>query len=134
MEKKGTVLILDQDLELASILSGYLTAQGLRVQFTTRVREALRKLSYAKFAHVFIDPDLNPDHHAEVLMELSSGSGLNALTPITLMTANLETKIQMPHVKRLQSILIKPFTLKEFIHHFLNAGSKASPGGTRRAA
>lgn len=116
MAAKETVLIVDLDSALASILGAYLTAQGYRVQFTTRVRECLRKIENQKFSHIFLDPDLGPDSAAQVLTELMAKSGFNALTPLTLMTAKTEMSIPAASTKRLHSILPKPFSLQEFAY------------------
>jgi DNA-binding NtrC family response regulator len=114
MAANETVLIVDRDSDLVSILSSYLTMSGYRVCFTTRVREALRKLAFQKFSHVFLDPDLAPDNALQILDELSSPNSMNSRTPLILMTFNLEYTLPMPSVKRIQAILAKPFPLGEF--------------------
>ena len=114
MENKGTVLIVDRDSALASILGSCLNVQGYRVQFTTRVRECLRKIGNQKFSHVFVDPDLSPDNVNEIYTELSESSRLNQQTPLTVMTADMEMPLQPSTIKRLHSILPKPFNVQEY--------------------
>lgn len=116
MAAKGTILIVDRDSTLASILGSSLNVQGYRVQFTTRVREALRKAANQKFSHIFVDPDLSPDNVNELYAELMEKSGMNATTPLTLLASNLEEMLLPETIKRLHSILPKPFNLQEFLY------------------
>ena len=124
MDTKGSILIIDQDSELVSILSAFLTASGYRVVFTTRVREALKKLALLKFAHIFIDPNLKPDDASKVLLDLTLTDSLNAKTALTILVSDGDFQVPMAMVKRIFSLLPKPFTLDEFAHHLATAVSK----------
>lgn len=115
MSKRGSVLLVDQDSQLVTILASFLTAQGYRAIFTTRVREAIKKLRNQKFSHVFVDPDLRPDSPSELLAEVTDPNSLNFQTPITLMTAKLNEEVKLEEAKRLSAIMQKPFTLREFL-------------------
>jgi len=118
MIKNGTILIVDQDSELMSILAAYLTSQDFRVLFTTRVREAKRKIRNQRFAHIFVDPELPPDDVLDLLRDLIRTDSLNAQTAVTLMTSNKNLLLPMSMVKRIHSLLIKPFNLEEFAFRF----------------
>lgn len=119
MASLGSILILDRDSELVTILSSYLSALGYRPIFTTRVREAIKKLRNQKFHHLFIDPDLKPDQIEPLIDEIQVMGNLNQNTPLTFMTSNMDIAISMDHVKRVKAILPKPFTLREFNHKLL---------------
>ena len=106
--------MVDQDSELVSILGAYLNTQGYRVLFTNRVRAAQKKISIQKFAHIFVDPELAPDEGVKILIDLNLPASLNFKTPLTLMTTNENFLLPMSVVKRINSLLIKPFTLEEF--------------------
>lgn len=114
LSKNGTILIVDQDSALASILASYLTCQDFRVLFTTRIREAKLKIRNQRFVHIFVDPELPPDDGLELLYELIRSNSVNARTSITLMTSNKDFLLSMSIVKRIHSVLTKPFTLEEF--------------------
>lgn len=119
-----TVLLVDQDAELSSILSAFLLANGLKVQTTTRAGAAIRKLEIQRFHHVFLDPELRNENALEIINTLSRNDSLNSKTPITLMSADGGFQLSMPTAKRIHSILMKPFTLSEFAYH-LSTGQKA---------
>lgn len=114
MTNNGSVLLIDRDSELTAILGSYLTALGYKVMFTNRVREALRKVANQRFDHIFVDPDLSPDNLLPLIEDLETNGSLNHKTPVTLMTFDLDYMVPMPHVKRISSILPKPFSLAEF--------------------
>jgi DNA-binding response OmpR family regulator len=123
-EITSAVLVVDHDSELASILGAFLTAQGHRSLFTTRVREAARKIANQKFTHIFVDIGLKPESISSLFMELAAPGCLNAQTPITIMASDLEATLPMANVKRVHSILAKPFTLQEFANQIFSADKK----------
>lgn len=128
MKPLGSVLIVDRDSELVSILSSFLSLRGYRVVFTTRVREALKRLANQRFEHIFIDPILDPDNTSELFSDLMTVGTLNFKTPLTLMTFDLEYALPIPTAKRMHSILPKPFSLPELalqIHEATNAQKTA---------
>ena len=114
MEVKGSVLIVDRDSSLVDILSSYLACQGYKVLYTNRVREAVKKIEKQRFAHIFVDPVLEPDNEKQLFAELVRVGSLNAKTPLTIMCKELEFQVVMPVVKRLHAVLRKPFMLGEF--------------------
>jgi DNA-binding response OmpR family regulator len=114
MSKHDTILMVDQDSELVAILGAYLGTQGYRVVFTTRVREALKKVASQKFGHIFLDPELPPDDSIKIVRELCTPSSINLITPLTIMTTNENFLFPMSVVKRIDALLMKPFTLQEF--------------------
>lgn len=114
MSSHGSILIVDRDPELVSILSSFLSTQGYRVVFTTRVREALKKLTNQRFDHIFVDPQLEPDKAEDLFADLMTSGSLNHKTPLTLMTFDLDYQLPMTMSKRLFSILPKPFGLAQF--------------------
>jgi DNA-binding NtrC family response regulator len=104
---------VDQDSDLGSILGSYFSAMGHRVQFTTRVNEAIKKLANQKFSHILVDPSLKPDNVNRIYDTLTIGSEMNRKTPLTLMTFDQNCLVPMSAVKRIHSLLLKPFTLEE---------------------
>jgi DNA-binding NtrC family response regulator len=129
-ENKNTILIIDHDSELASILGAYLNAQGFRTLFTTRIREAVRKVANQKFTHIFVDIELKPESATPLLMELSTAGSLNSQTSLTVMSLNLDATVPMAHLKRIYSVLPKPFTLQEFASHVAAVEKKRSQNKT----
>lgn len=121
MAAGGSVLIIDQDSELSSILAAYLSTICMKTQFTTRVQSAVRKLEIQKFAHVFIDPELRSEDAMLVMTAVSQASSLNFKTPLTFMSCDGTYQIPMTVVKRVHSILMKPFTLDQFAYHLSTA-------------
>lgn len=112
-----SILVVDLDSELSSVLGSYCSLVGMKIQFTTRVPQALRRLEMQRYAHVFLEPNLKMDDPMAVIDILSATGGINAKTPLTLMTANQNFEVPMSAVKRLNSILLKPFSLDEFAFH-----------------
>ncbi len=113
METTGTILLIDQDSELAQIMGSFLSTLGFRVLHTTRVREALKKLSNQKFAFIFVDPELQPDTPETLFAELMDPASLNHKTPLIVSSLNAEAALPMSVVKRIDSILMKPFTIAQ---------------------
>ncbi len=125
MKAQSTILIVDHDSELATILGSYFSTQGCRIQFTTRVNEAIKKIENQKFAHILVDPNLKPDNYERILNELTSGKGMNVKTPLTIMTWEPDFTVPLLAVRRIHSILIKPFKLAEVSYRVLSQGSKS---------
>jgi DNA-binding NtrC family response regulator len=101
METTGTILLIDQDSELAQIMGSFFTTLGFRVLHTTRVREALKKLSNQKFAFIFVDPELKPDTPETLFAELMDPASLNHKTPLIVSSLNAEAALPMAVVKRI---------------------------------
>ncbi len=121
MRTLGSILIVDRDSNLAAILGHFLTANGYTVCFTTRVREGIKKLRNQKFTQIFLDPEVSPDPVGEMFEELMMAGSSNQNTPLTLMSSNSSYILPMKYVKRVNSIMSKPFALREFSYR-LNLG------------
>ena len=121
MAAAKTILIVDLDSELSSILGSYCSMVGMKTQFTTRVAQALRKLENQRYAHIFIDPDLKMDDPIAIIDALSRSGGINSKTPVTFMPADPGFEMPLSTTKRLSSILMKPFSLDEFVFHLKKA-------------
>ena len=117
MASMNSILIIDLDSELSSILSSYCSLIGTKVQFTTRVMPALRKIENQRFSHIFIEANLQIDEPLFVIEALSTKSGINFKTPLTLMVEDQGYQLPTSAASRLSSILLKPFSLDQFVFH-----------------
>ena len=67
-----------------------------------------------KSSPIYMDPDLSPDPVIELFDELILAGNSNLNTPLNLFSANSSCILQMKYVKRINAIMAKPFSLREF--------------------
>ncbi len=106
-----TICIVDADRDLLSLLAAALALEGIRVVAISRTRDALTKLSLQKFAAIVIDSDLKLERSSDVFLAAVDPGGLNARTPIVVMTANLDSEVPQPATTAVKAVLTKPFNI-----------------------
>jgi DNA-binding NtrC family response regulator len=113
--KSKTVLIVDSDQELQSILAAALAIEGFRTVAIGRTRDAIGKLRMQKFSALFIDPQINQERTSDLFLSAMDPNGMNAKTPLVLMSSNLDAEIPLEAVPAIKAYLQKPFNLDEFV-------------------
>lgn len=112
---RHSILIVDTDHELAQIIASFLNFQGYRVNYTSRQREAIGKLSLQKYSCILLDPDLQGEKGEEVIRAAGDPAGMNGRTPFILTTFSLEYGLPYDVVSPIRCILPKPFTLEQLL-------------------
>ncbi len=110
-----TILVVDGDQELQTILAAAFAIEGFRSVTLSRTRDAIGKLRFQQFSAIFLDPDIKSERTSEILLSAADPSGMNTKTPVVIMTASLDTEIPTGVLTSVKAILKKPFNLDELI-------------------
>ncbi len=105
-ELKGSVVVVDDNIDFLNVLKTYLEAKGFNVSTFSKGEEALSFLEKNKVHVAFVDyllPDINGLELAEKVAEKSPS------TKVIIMTGNPDEVIEKKDIPVLQ----KPFRLKE---------------------
>lgn len=116
---RGSILIVDADVELAKLIGAFLNSQGFRVNSTGRVRDAILKLSLQKYHVILLDPDLKSsggnDKGEDVLIGARDPGGMNSKTPFIIMTRSVQYSLPNHTLSQLKAILLKPFEFEDLL-------------------
>lgn len=121
---RESILIIDEDTELARIIGLFLNLQGFRVNHTTRARDAVTKLNLQKYAVIIIDPALGENNRAEEVLTATQDAGsVNAATPFILATKAVDYEVPNNSLPKIKAVLAKPFQLDELLEALRMAGA-----------
>lgn len=112
---RSSILIVDSDSELAQIIGSFLNFHGFRVNHSTKVRDAISKISLQKYSAILIDPDLQGIDGDEVIRAASDPNSMNNKTPIIVMSGSLDYELATDVVNQVQRALPKPFTFEDLV-------------------
>ncbi|SFM93702.1 response regulator transcription factor [Variovorax sp. OV329] len=111
------ILIVEDDLTVSSIMSGYLQSEGLRVDVVSSAHGLLERVARQSFSLVLLDLGL-PDEDGLALMRKLRG---RTATPIMVVTARAEIDTRLIAFELgAADILVKPFDPRELRHRVLN--------------
>lgn len=121
---RESILIIDEDMELARIIGLFLNLQGFRVNHTSRARDAVTKLNLQKYAVIILDPDLGENNRAEEVLSATNDPGtLNANAPFILTTAAFDYEVPNNSLPKIKAVLAKPFKLDDLLEALKMAGT-----------
>ena len=113
---KSSVLIVDGDGELAKIIAAFLNLQGYRVNYVTRIRDAVSKLALQKYTAILLDPKLpNGERGEEVIRAAGDPGGMNSVTPFILMCKDTAYRLPNDSVRHVRGIVGKPFQFEDLL-------------------
>lgn len=81
------ILLVEDDPELSELVAEYLRGEGWEIEVTHNGATALERASETAFAALVLDVMLPGLSGFEVLRRLRAGNGVNARTPIVMLTA-----------------------------------------------
>jgi DNA-binding response OmpR family regulator len=110
-----TILLVDGDPELLSILAAAFALEGFRSVTLSRTRDAIIKLRLQKYSAIFLDPDIQGERTAEIFLSATDPAGMNAKTPVVIMSSNLGAEVPAAAVASVKAVLKKPFNLDELL-------------------
>jgi two-component system, NtrC family, response regulator GlrR len=134
MTEKATVLILDDDAELCTLLSMRLEARGYRVESAGTAREGLEKVGRASYDAMILDLRLPDSTGLDVLADVRARK---PDLPIIMLTAHgtIETAVEAMQ-RGAFGFLTKPFhdheLLQKLAHAVENSGLRREVAGLRR--
>jgi DNA-binding response OmpR family regulator len=106
---KPLVLVVDDEPELAELLATKLQTPGYRTQTCGRVTDAITKLNNQKFDCILLDLRLERGSGERGVDILRSDSNLpNHLTPILVMSGNLDAQVIGRLGNKISGVLVKP--------------------------
>ncbi len=113
MRKSGTILIIDDEVNLRSSLSYILQRVGYQVKTASGAQEALHHLVSQQFDLVFLDLQMPGMDGMQLLPEIQL---INPHLPVIILTANanLETAIQTMR-RGARGYLMKPFDPEQIL-------------------
>ena len=109
------VLLVEDDVSVADVLTEGLEKAGFRVVRAEHVGEANAKLSQQEFACIITDLVLGRGSGTQVIASVRSSRGINAKVPILLMSAYLNLDLVRQLKPMINSVLVKPFDLHTLV-------------------
>jgi len=114
MNKKLSVLVVDDDPKIDETLVDILVAKGHEAVFTTSGREALGLIKEKKFDAVLLDIKMPVINGVDTLVEIKKHS---PLTSVVMITAYAEDKlIGQARIEGALQILLKPLDIDKIIN------------------
>lgn len=111
------ILIVEDDLTVSAIMSGYLQSEGLSVEVVASAQEMLERVGKRAYSLVLLDLGL-PDEDGLALLRKLRG---RTATPIMVVTARSEIDTRLIAFELgAADILLKPFDPRELRHRALN--------------
>ena len=111
----STLLVVDDDPEVCSILAEALGKGGYKVVQAAHVSEANAKLGQQRFDCILTDLYLGKGDGGQLIASLRLGRGLNCKTPVLLMSAHLEIGVIKKLRPMVSGVLVKPFDMKTLL-------------------
>lgn len=106
--KGKSILYVEDDVFLQSLVKGVLEERGLKVVLSTTVDDALIKIGNQKFHFFILDYNLGLNNTSESLIEVIQK--LHQKVPILIMSGVLDVDIVATLMNRVNKILVKPVT------------------------
>ncbi len=115
-DTKASILVVEDDAELANTLVETLNDLGLTAFSATTVRAAGFKLKNQLFSCVILDIRLG-EETGEVVIDImkQNKKSLNVETPILLMSGNIDLGLIKKIGSKVQGAIVKPFTPKDLL-------------------
>lgn len=113
------MLLIDDDVELLSVLASGLTKEGFKVVTASTSSEAQYKIGNQKFSLILIDLQISGRSGLRIMEQLrspSSKNGFNMEVPVILMSGHLDVDSVRKAGKMAQAVLSKPLKVKEVAH------------------
>jgi DNA-binding NtrC family response regulator len=105
----GSVLIIEDDVAIATILEEKLQTLGYQAIYAVTVRDAVQKLRNQRFSCVVLDMVLKDGSHGESLIPILESHWKGDRVPVVVTSGSLETELVKriaPHVK---AAFVKPY-------------------------
>lgn len=116
MAQKASVLIIESDHELVSILGAFFSSINYRVQKCSRVQEAIHKSDSQKYTVILLEAKMSPEKSENFLTALKTKGHPNYKTPVILMTKDVQHQMPPDAFTNVIYLLEKPFKLKELFY------------------
>jgi len=130
---KKSILIIEDDHELAANTSEILTAAGYLNLVSDNVQDAIKKLENQKFHLVIIDMHLGNQTGERIIHVIRKDlCGLNIKTPVLVCSGQLKSKMFENIKHSIDDVIIKPFKmddLLEKVHRWTQQLSVKGAGG-----
>lgn len=108
--KQRWILIVEDEEELANLLSTKLGNAGFRVIRCGRVSDALQKVTNQRFACILLDMRLEQGSGERIIQFVRDDkTGYNFETPILVMSGHLSPDMVKKISKQVSGVLVKPF-------------------------
>lgn len=122
------ILIVEDDVELSSLMTDVLTEAGFDPIATQNVREATFKLKNEEFVCIILDMCLGEENGDGVIEFVRKNHKLpNHDTPILVVSGYLEKDLVEKIAPSIQGALVKPFDMKVLVEQtrkLIHAGLK----------
>jgi DNA-binding response OmpR family regulator len=103
-----SVLIVEDDKELAAGLRDLLDSSGFRVAISATPRDAIQKLTYQQFQCVVLDMKLAGGSGEAVISFMRDPKGMNHRTPILVTSGTLDSIVIKRIGNEVDGVLVKP--------------------------
>jgi DNA-binding response OmpR family regulator len=128
---RKSVLVIEDDLELADSVTEMLTQAGFFTLATDNVADAIKKLENQKFHLVIVDMHLGNQTGEKIIHVIRKDlCGLNIRTPILVCSGQLKPKMFENIKYYIDDVVIKPFKLADLVakaKHWTNVLSSKDP-------
>ena len=110
------ILIIEDEEDLVSLLADRLKREGYSVSSSSSQEDALIKLTNEKFHCLIIDILLKAGTGDRLIALIRNDpAGLNATTPILVISGHLHTDLVKKIAPTVKAILVKPFPMDKFV-------------------
>jgi two-component system copper resistance phosphate regulon response regulator CusR len=109
------ILVIEDDADVCNLLTEGLTKAGYRVVQAMHLGEANAKLAQQRFDCIVTDLYLGKGDGSQVIQGVRLSRGINAKSPILLMSAHLEIEIIKKLRPMINTVLVKPFDMTSFL-------------------
>ena len=106
------ILVVDDDSEIRTLIGAALSREGFECEFASAGDEAVEKLNSRKYALILLDL-MMPRIDGQGVMNHMRFSGMD--TPIVVVTAAGQGRIDALSPVRVKAVLTKPFELSELV-------------------
>jgi DNA-binding response OmpR family regulator len=111
-----TVLIVEDDVELAGTLADVLTTEGFKILHCSKISDANQKLSNQKFSCILLDMKLEQGTGDMVIEAIRKDKGhFNFRTPVLVVSGHLTPETLAKIKSEIQGVLVKPFDIKTLV-------------------
>ena len=125
-EKSPRILVVDDDDAIRAMVERVLRREKFEVESARDGFEAIQKLARHDYATVLLDL-MMPRVDGNGVLQFLDTKPCEQKPQVIIMTANLSTAAESPHVDKVATVLPKPFDIRQLVAHVRQCVGPTTP-------